>query len=291
MTKRLYVIGGPTAVGKTAFAIQLAQSLKTEIINADSRQFYKEMSIGTAKPSEEELAQVKHHFVGHLSVQDSYTAADFEKEALVRIEELFQQYDHLVLCGGSGLFIEAVLHGFDKLPEANQELRNTLNEKLEKQGIEALVAELKSLTSSLPESLDLQNPRRVIRAIEIAQLGIPEKTVKKERSFVSELFYLNMDREKLYKRINKRVDLMMENGLLDEVKSLYPYKSLNALQTVGYKELFSYLDNQMSLEEAVDKIKQHTRNYAKRQLTWFRNKDSYTELSADDKPLERLLNF
>ncbi len=272
-------MAGPTAVGKTATAIQIARQLGTEIISADSRQFYNELSIGVARPSKEELQTVKHHFIGHISIHTPYTASDFEKDALAVLAQLFSTHNYVVVAGGSGLFINALLNGLDDLP-FDEALRQQLTAQFETEGLEGLAEQLKQLDIESYLTVDINNPRRVIRALEIciasgkkaSELRIKNTT---QRGFTPIKIALNLDRELLYTRINQRVDIMMEEGLLNEVEGLLPYHNLNSLQTVGYKELFDYFDGKASLTEAVELIKQHTRNYAKRQLTWFRKDTAY----------------
>ena len=273
--KSLIVIAGPTAVGKTDLAIRLALHLQTEILSADSRQFYREMSIGTAKPSQEELNLVKHHFINSLSISDTYTAGDFELDGLRLLDELFKKKDQVILVGGSGLFIKAITDGFDSLPEVKPGVREELNSVLAESGLGTLQNRLKELDPEYYKEVDLNNPQRVIRALEVCiSEGKPfsafRKDEKKARAFKTVKIGLNQPREVLYERINKRVDNMIREGLLDEVKSLMPFRSSNALNTVGYTELFDFFDNQVTLPEAVEKIKQNTRKFAKRQLTWFR---------------------
>jgi tRNA dimethylallyltransferase len=292
--KYLISIVGPTAVGKTALAIQVAKHFNTEIISADSRQFYAEMSIGTAKPSEEELHEVKHHFIGNVSIQQLYSAGDFERDALKKLDELFTKYDIVVMVGGSGLYIKAVCEGLHEMPKADEALRNELQHFFDTQGIEPLQERLRSLDIEKYNSIDIQNTQRVMRAIEIAEqakhgfqsLVTPQKT---ERPFTILTLGLNLPRELLYDRINKRVDHMLAAGLVEEVKSLQPYKHLNALQTVGYKELFEYAEGIHSFERAIDLIKQHTRNFAKRQLTWFRRDTNIHWIEPDQK--EEAINW
>lgn len=285
--KTLIVIAGPTAIGKTALAIKIAQFYQTEIISADSRQFFREMSIGTAKPNPIELAAAKHHFINSHSINEEVNVGSFEKEALEKINELFKTHDVLVMVGGSGLYINAVLYGFDELPKADEKLREELNRRLEVEGIIALQNQLKILDPAYYQEVDIQNPQRVIRALEVCiSSGKPfssfRKTTIKNRPFQSVLIGLDMEREKLYQRINQRVDLMMQEGLLDEVKSLIEYQHLNALKTVGYSEIFNYLNGEWTLEQAVDKIKQNTRNFAKRQLTWFRKNKEILWFNPND---------
>ncbi|OYU96539.1 MAG: tRNA (adenosine(37)-N6)-dimethylallyltransferase MiaA [Bacteroidetes bacterium B1(2017)] len=271
MRKTVLVINGPTAIGKTQLSLDLALSLQTEIISTDSRQFYREMSIGTAKPSAEELALVPHHFINNRSVNDYYSAGDFEREALVKIDELFAQGKETVIAiGGSGLYIKALCEGLNEMPAANLALRNELIENFETHGITWLQGQMKALDAEKYATLDIQNPQRLMRAIELHKQGGITNQVKKLRPFTIVKIGLEMPREKLYERINKRVDIMMEQGLYEEAKSLFPLRQLNALQTVGYNELFAHFAGEHSLERAVELIKQHTRNYAKRQLTWFK---------------------
>lgn len=278
--KFLVVISGPTAIGKTAVAIEIAKHFKTEIISADSRQFFKEMSIGTAKPSKAELKKVKHHFIDTHSVKDDLDAGKFEVEAIKKIEKLFEKKDLVLMAGGSGMYVDAVTKGFDPLPEVSELLREELNATYKEKGIEVLQKLLFELDPKHFYVIDLNNPHRLIRALEICiGTGQPYSSFRKgegkKRDFSIIKIGLNTDREKLYERINKRVDKMMKAGLLDEVKKLKKYRDLNALVTVGYKELFDHLDGNTDLKTAVDKIKQNSRNFAKRQLTWFK-KDKET---------------
>jgi tRNA dimethylallyltransferase len=273
--KTLIVIAGPTAIGKTALAIKVAQHYQTEIISADSRQFFKEMNIGTAKPNAEELAAATHHFVNSHSINQDFSVGTFEKEALSKIEELFKNNDILIMVGGSGLYINAVLYGFDDIPKADENIREKLNQQFQKEGIEALQTQLKDLDPEYFKEVDVNNPQRIIRALEVClSTGKPfssfRNAPKKSRDFNTIIIGLETEREILYERINHRVELMMENGLLEEVNSLKEYHHLNALKTVGYSEIFNYLNGDWTLEQAIDKIKQNSRNFAKRQLTWFR---------------------
>lgn len=285
--KHLIVIAGPTAVGKTALAIDLAKHLGCPVISADSRQFFREMSIGTAKPTAEEMQDVPHEFVGHIGIRDSYNAGQYERDAIARIEALFNDHQQLILVGGSGLYINAILHGVDEFGEIPLEIREKLNDDYRNKGIGYLQEQLKQLDAVYYAQVDLNNPQRLIRALEVClHSGKPYSSFrskeKKARSFGVIPLLINTDRETLYERINRRVDLMMANGLLDEVKGLYPYKQLNALNTVGYKELFDFLDGKLPLEEAVALIKQNTRRYAKRQLTWFNNQGDFESFEPTD---------
>jgi len=273
--KYLVVIVGPTAVGKTAMAIQVAKHFRTEIVSADSRQFFRELNIGTAKPSVAELNEVRHHLVNSLSIQDEYNAGRFETDALECILKIFSEKNIAVLCGGSGLYVDLVCQGSDEMPARNPELRDQLNELYKKNGLTALQEKLKLLDPEFYEIVDLNNPHRLIRALEVCissgkKYSELRTSTKNKRPFTIVKIGLEDDREKIYRRIDERVDEMMNHHLLEEAKSLFQFRSLNALQTVGYSELFDFIDGNISLEEAVRLIKQHTRNYAKRQWTWFR---------------------
>jgi len=271
----LFVILGPTASGKTDLAIQVAKWLGTEIISADSRQFYHELSIGTARPSEAQLAEVKHHFIGHISIIDDYNISLFEREAIQLLDKLFATHPSVVMTGGSGLYIDAVCNGLDEQPEHDPEIRSNLNAKFKKGGIKYLQDELLSLDPAYYEVVDRSNPHRLMRAIEVSMItGKPYSSLRKgrllERNFKIVKFGIGVSREELIERINRRVDQMIEDGLVEEAKANYPYRKKNALNTVGYKEIFAYLDGNCTLKEAVEKIKINTRRYAKRQMTWFR---------------------
>lgn len=275
MSKTLISIVGPTAVGKTALAIQVAQHLNTEIISADSRQFFKEMEIGTAKPSFEELSAAPHHFINSHHITAFFSTGDFEVQAMQVLTSLFKTKDEVVMCGGSGLYVNAVLNGLDDLPATDLSIRAALNDRFQAEGLGGIKAELALLDPEYYAQVDQFNTQRVIRGLEFVlstgkKLSSFQQNSKKSRPFNILKVGLNKDRQELYTQINKRVDQMMEKGLLEEVKGLLPYRELNALKTVGYAELFDYLDGNCSLAEAVDKIKQNTRRFAKRQLTWFR---------------------
>ncbi len=278
-SKILLAVVGPTAIGKTALGIQLAKHFDTEIISADSRQFFKEMEIGTAVPSLEELSEIPHHFIQHKSIFEPYSVGNFEKEAIALLDNLFQKKDVVVMVGGSGLYVDAVISGLDEFPEVDPKIRETLNEKLKKSGLESLQKELKRLDPEYYKKVDLENPHRLIRALEVCRAANKPYTSflnqrKPERSFKSLYIGIDAPRDIVYQRINSRVDIMMEVGLLEEAKKLYPHKKLNALQTVGYKELFEYLDGNCTLESAVSEIKKNTRRFAKRQLTWLRKNEA-----------------
>ncbi|WP_339648845.1 tRNA (adenosine(37)-N6)-dimethylallyltransferase MiaA [uncultured Salegentibacter sp.] len=266
---------GPTAIGKTSLAINLAKKFNTEIISADSRQFYKEMRIGTAVPSTEELEAAKHHFIQHISIEDAYNVGDFEADAIQKLEEIFQDHDVVIMVGGSGLYTKSVLQGLDYFPEVPAEIRKNLNLKFEENGLVPLQKELQKYDPEYYNVADVENPQRVIRALEVCiTSGKPYSSYlnhpKKQRDFTPISIGLTADREIIYERINRRVDLMMDEGLLEEAEKLFAHKHLNALNTVGYKELFSYLEGNIALETAVSEIKKNTRRFAKRQLTWFR---------------------
>jgi len=276
--KYIISIVGPTAIGKTDLAIKLANYFGTEIISADSRQFYSEISIGTAKPNAEELSSAKHHFIGNLSIHQNYSAGDFERDALKLLDEIYSQNKLAVMVGGSGLYLKAVWEGLHELPTVDNELRNSVIELYETGGLSALQEKLKTLDSARFLNIDTNNPQRLMRAIEIAMTsdenfaGITQNA-KVDRPFKNIKIGLKCEREKLYSIINSRVDKMMELGLFDECKKVFELRKLNSLQTVGYKEIFDHLEGNITLEKAVELIKQHTRNFAKRQLTWF-NKDT-----------------
>lgn len=275
--KTLVVIVGPTAVGKTDLAIKVAQHYNTEIISADSRQFFREMSIGTAKPTAVELTQARHHFINSHSVNDSFNVGDFEKEGLQVLDQIFTKHDVAILAGGSGLYIKAICEGFDHLPEADATVRERLNTELTVRGLEPLAERLKLSDPVYYAQVDINNPQRVIRALEVIEstgkaFSSYHTSSTKTRHFNIVKIGLNLPREKLYQRIDLRVDEMIKQELLNEVRSLLPYRHLNALNTVGYKELFDHLDGKIDLDTAINLIKRNTRRFAKRQLTWF-NKD------------------
>ena len=280
-------MAGPTASGKTATAIKLAKAFNAEIISADSRQFYKELSIGTAAPTAEELAQVKHHFVHNLSIEDKYDVADYEKDVMLYLKDYFKTHDVAVMTGGSGLFIDAVCNGLDDIPDISDEIRAKVTKMLEEGGIEALQKEVERVDNDYFQVVDKQNPRRLQRALEVYyQTGRPYSTFRQGNTIKRDFNIIKLailwDRYKLIERINKRVDLMMQQGLLDEVKSVYPKRHLNSLNTVGYKELFDYLDGKCTLEHAVEQIKINTRQYAKRQMTWLRKRNDYQWFTIDE---------
>ena len=271
----LITIVGATAIGKTALSIKLAQYFNCDIISCDSRQFYKETTIGTAVPDENELAAAPHHFIQNRSIFDDYSVGQFEKDVLEKLEELFQKNPIQIMVGGSGLYVDAVLKGLDDFPEVNPEIRVQLTSDLEEKGIEFLQQKLKELDIESYQSIAIDNPHRLIRALEICigtgnTYSSYKNKPKTPRYFNSIKIGLTADREIMYDRINRRVDIMMENGLLEEAKEVYPHKNLNALQTVGYRELFEYFDGNFTKDFAISEIKKNTRRFAKRQGTWFR---------------------
>ena len=292
--KVLIVIVGPTAIGKTSLAIEVAKYFNTEIISSDSRQFYKEMQIGTAVPSQEELTVIRHHFVQHKSIHETYTVGDFEREAVAFIDEFFKTKDILVMVGGSGLYEKAVTQGLDEFPEVDEGIRRQLNDELAKFGLHSLQEELKITDPRYYEEIDLENPHRVIRALEIVRgTGKPFSSFlaqkKNQRKFNVIKIGLELPREQIYDRINRRVDFMMQNNLLKEVESLYHYKDLNALNTVGYKELFKVLDDAWDLPFAISEIKKNTRRFAKRQLTWYRKDPDLKWFAPTEK--QKIIDF
>lgn len=288
--KKLIVIAGPTAVGKTAIAIELAKLLNTEVISADSRQCYHGMTIGTAQPSAEERATVPHHFVDCYDVQEALSAADFEHFSLEKLNDIFSRSQHAVVCGGTGLYIKALCEGLDEMPPIDPAINQHVLDNYTAKGLDWLREELLIKDPEFAANGEMENPARMLRALAF-KLAVGKSIVqfrtaiKKERSFQIIKIGLELPREQLYERINQRVEMMMQQGLLQEVQQLYPHKHLKNLQTVGYTELFEYLEKRMTLEQAVEKIKQHSRNYAKRQLTWFKKDDAFKWLNAQDPKL------
>lgn len=285
----LIVIAGPTASGKTELAISLANRLNSEIINADSRQFYRWLNIGTAKPTFSQLSAAKHHFIDILDPDESYNAGKFESDVIHLLDHYFQQNDFAIMVGGSGLYLKAVLQGFDALPVSSETARKKWSNIMNEKGISALQEALLQKDPDYAMEVDMNNPQRLQRALEVMEDGeklysqLRQQTVAK-RNFKAHVICLNPARDQLYERINHRVDTMMAEGLLEEAASLMSYKNANALQTVGYRELFEYLDGKMTKDQAVEKIKQHTRNFAKRQYTWFKAQPDYhfLELFSSD---------
>lgn len=271
----LIVLIGPTGIGKTELSLQIAEKYKTEIISSDSRQIYRDLPIGTAAPTPDQLKRVKHHFIGTLSLNQYYSAACFEEEVINLLPQLFATHKQVVMAGGSMMYVDAVCKGIDELPTIDNDTRNSVLEKYQQEGLEAIRAELKLLDPSYYKQVDLKNHKRIIHAIEICRItGQPYSSLrtqqKKERPFRILKIGLQREREELFNRINSRVEIMMSEGWLNEAKKVYPFRHLNSLNTVGYKELFQYLDGTMSLTEAIEKIKRNTRVYAKKQITWFK---------------------
>ena len=290
MSKTLIVITGPTAVGKTDLCLDIAKYFGIPIINADSRQIYREIKIGTAAPTEEQLQQVRHYFVGTQALTDYYSASIYEQEVMSLLDTLFQTSDYALLSGGSMMYIDALCNGIDDIPTVDDETRNTLKRRLAEEGLESLCEQLRVLDPEHYEIVDKKNPRRVVHALEICLMTGRTYTSfrtneHKERPFNIIKIGLTRDRKIIYERINRRVDIMMEQGFLDEARSVYPLRHLNALNTVGYKELFAYLDGTWSLDEAIERIKGNTRRYARKQLTWYKKDPLVTWFSPDDKKL------
>lgn len=284
--KKLIVIAGPTASGKTALAIELAKALNTVIISADARQFYRETTIGTAKASAAELATVPHYFINNLSIHDNYDVGKYETEVLSKLDELFLIHDKVILCGGSGLFIKAITEGLDELPVADESVRNNIETLYQANGLTWLQNEIKLKDPDYFAHADIQNPKRLIRALEvIEQTGKPfssfHKKNPRQRNFETVKICLNIPRDILYERINTRVVKMFADGFEAEARAVYPFRHLNALQTVGYTELFEYFDGKIDMPRAIELIQQHTRNYAKRQLTWFRKDPNFIWCKPD----------
>ena len=284
----LVVITGPTAVGKTQTAIEIAQTLSTEIISADARQFYKELKIGTATPSSKELAIIPHHFIGHLSVADYYNASKFEFQALELLEKLFKNHQYVLITGGSGLYIDALCDGIDDMPDADDTIREKIKVLFNEQGIEGLRIQLEKIDPEYYEQVDLANPNRIIRGLEVyygtgKKFSEYRKNQKKNRPFNIKKIILNRPRAEVNERINHRTDLMVKDGIIEEALSFYKYKHHNALNTVGYKELFLWIANQWDLPTAIEKIKTNTRRYAKRQVTWFKKYPDAKWISPDQQ--------
>ncbi|MBB6462436.1 tRNA (adenosine(37)-N6)-dimethylallyltransferase MiaA [Flammeovirga kamogawensis] len=296
--KVLIVVVGPTAVGKTDFCVQLAKKLSTEVVYADSRQFFKEMQIGTARPTVEEMLNVPHHFVGHLSIKDEYSFGHYEKDALKLLDHLFLKHDFVILSGGSGMYVDAVTKGIDPMPTSNDDVRNRLNQRHKDEGLTPLLKELEIKDPEYYQKVDRANYQRVIRALEVMEIT-GEKYSSQRKEYVAERPFkilkigLDRDRKELYDRINLRMDLMLDNGLLKEVESLLPYKHKNALQTVGYKEIFDFWDGKHDWDKAVELLKRNSRRYAKKQLSWFRRDEAthWINPSELNKALEIIKNL
>jgi tRNA dimethylallyltransferase len=292
--KYLIIIAGPTAVGKTELAIRLAKTLHTEIISADSRQIFKELSIGTAKPSEKELSEVPHHFINSHSIAEAYSAGDFERDALKLLDALFIKHDFVVLTGGSGLYIKAVSEGLDLLPAPEEGLRQSLTERLSREGLESLQQEIKGIDPDFASTREIVNPQRVVRALEVYYTtGLPishyQQKNLQNRPFKQILIALDRDRAELYHRIDSRMDQMLSQGLVEEAKSVIEFRHMHALQTLGYKEVYAYLDGLYNEKEMERLLKQNSRRYAKRQLTWFRHQGDFQWFQPDQ--FDHILNY
>jgi len=292
--KTLFVLIGPTGVGKTELSLSIAEMLGCDIVSADSRQMYADLKIGTAAPTSKELARVRHHFVGQLALTDYYSAARYEEEAIECLSKLFSQNDYALLTGGSMMYVDAVCKGIDDIPTVDAETRSFMMERYEKEGLETLCAELRLLDPEYYRTVDLKNPKRVIHALEICHMTGRTYTSYRTQSYKERPFRivkigLRREREELYERINRRVEVMMEQGLLEEVKSVLPYRHLNSLNTVGYKELFMYLDGEWTLDFAIDKIKQNSRIYSRKQMTWFKRDTEIHWFHPDET--ERIIHF
>ncbi len=292
--KQIIIITGPTAVGKTKLSIEVAKFFRTEIISADSRQFYKELKIGTAPPSDSELKEVKHHFIGHLSIYDYYNVSKYENDAIKKIDSLFKDHDRLIMTGGSGLYIDAVVKGIDDLPDADTDTREYLKAKFEAEGITSLQVMLKNLDPEFCKQVDMNNPARLIRAVEVCMTtGLKysdlRKSKNKKRNFNCLFIGLNREKNELIEIIKKRTNIMIQQGLVEEATELYPFRNLNALNTVGYTELFEYIEGKTTLEQAIENININTRKYAKRQLTWFRKNKAMQWFHPNDK--EKIMNY
>jgi len=295
MNKTLIYVAGPTGVGKTALSIKLAKKFDTDIVSCDSRQFYKEMKLGTAVPSAKELSEVPHHFIQHKSIEDTYTVGDFEKEAIAKLEELFKTKDTLIMVGGSGMYADAIMFGMDEFPEVPPEIRNQINVFYQSHGLKSLQNLLMEKDPDYYRKVDRNNPQRLIRALEVCIASNQPYSsflgkAKPNRSFVSKMLILHCPRTILYNRINERVDKMMAEGLLEEVEQLFPQRELYPLKTVGYKELFPFIEGKTTLEIAVDEIKKNSRRYAKRQITWFKKYDNALCFPANT-PVEEIFDL
>ncbi len=294
MSNKLIYIAGPTCIGKTSLSIEIAKRLETEIISCDSRQFYKELKIGTSPPSREQLKEVNHHFIHNKSLLDEYSVGDYEEDAISTISNIFKNNNYIIIVGGSGLYADSVLYGIDEIPKVPIYIRNKLNIDFKTKGLVYLQKRLKELDPEYYKSVDLKNPNRLIRGIGVYEVSGKRisslwTNTKKSREFKSIIILMKSNRDELYNRINLRVDEMIKNGLEEEVYLLKKFKGCNALNTVGYKEFFSYFDEELSREEAINKIKKNTRNYAKRQITWFKKYKNVIEYDIEDNT-DNLLN-
>jgi tRNA dimethylallyltransferase len=286
--KKLFIILGPTASGKTALSILLAEKLRTEIISCDSRQFYKELKIGAAPPNKEQLQKIKHHFIQHLSIKDNYSTGEYEEDAIKKISSLFKKYDNLILVGGSGLYIDAICNGLDNIPHTPQEIRERINNEVSDKGIAWLQEKIKEIDLDFYQKSDNKNPQRLKRCLEVYQntgkkISSFYKKEKIKRDFKIIKIGISTERETLYNRINYRVDQMIKNGLIDEAKKLHQFQKFNALNTVGYKELFNFFDKKLEKETAIEEIKKNSRRLSKRQMTWFKRDNQINWFKIDQE--------
>jgi len=294
--KKLFIILGPTASGKTALSILLAEKLNTEIISCDSRQFYKELKIGTAPPNKEQLQKIKHHFIQHLSIKENYNTGQYEEDAIKKISSLFKKHDNLILVGGSGLYIDAICNGIDNIPQTPQEIRDRINNEFSEKGITWLQEKIKEIDLDFYKKSDNKNPQRLKRCLEVYQntgkkISSFYKKEKIKRDFKIIKIGISTERENLYNRINQRVDQMIKSGLIDEAKELFQFQKFNALNTVGYKELFNFFDNKLDKETAIEEIKKNTRRLSKRQMTWFKrdNQINWFKIDQEDEIIKFIL--
>ena len=294
--KKLFIILGPTASGKTALSILLAEKLNTEIISCDSRQFYKELKIGTAPPNKEQLQKIKHHFIQHLSIKENYNTGQYEEDAIKKLSSLFKKYDNLILVGGSGLYIDAICNGIDNIPQTPQEIRDRINNEFSEKGITWLQEKIKEIDLDFYKKSDNKNPQRLKRCLEVYQntgkkISSFYKKEKIKRNFKIIKIGISTERETLYNRINQRVDQMIKSGLIDEAKELFQFQKFNALNTVGYKELFNFFENKLDKEAAIEEIKKNTRRLSKRQITWFKrdNQINWFKIDQEDEIIKFIL--
>lgn len=295
MSKTLIIIAGPTGVGKTDLSIGIAKHYGAEILSCDSRQFYRELGIGVAKPTDEQMQTVRHHFVNNVSVCERYSIWQYEHDAMELLDEYFKSHDIAIMCGGSGLYIDAVCNGIDLMPDPDPIIRQEVIDMYKEKGIEALRFELQRIDPVYYSQVDLKNPQRIMRGIEMTrQTGKPfsefRTNTKQKRDFDIVKILINRDREMLYDNINKRVDIMLEKGLVEEARELQKYRDMTALRTIGYLELFDYFDGKTSLEEAIELIKRNSRRYARRQITWFHRNNDYIECEPDEETVINAIN-
>jgi len=295
LEKVLIIIAGPTGVGKTDISIEIAKHFDAEILSCDSRQFYRELGIGVAKPTDVQQKEIKHHFIDNVSVTERYSIWQYENDAIRLLDEYFKTHNIAIMCGGSGLYIDAVCNGIDLMPDPDPVIRQEVIDMYNQKGIEALRFELQRIDPIYYAQVDLKNPQRIMRGIEMTrQTGKPfsefRTKAKQKRNFKTIKILVNTERNSLYNRINKRVDAMIDNGLVEEARNLIKYRELTALKTIGYLELFDYFDGKTSLEEAVELIKRNSRRYARRQITWFHRNNEYTECEPEENAIMHIIN-